>query len=217
MLLSRGKRNGNCDSDEEQKKDMAIEIPMILDDVAEDLLVRTRRLLLVGEINEVVSTHICSYLQVLSLKKDPVFMYIDSPGGCISAGYAIIDQMMSCRCPIYTIVRGKAHSMGAIIAAYGTKGHRYSMPNSSFMLHSMLVACPQDSIEKQSTMMKHLEADYIKKIADLSKRMKITKPKLIQLMIDTKWMSPQGAMKIGLVDGIWTPSKERKVSRSCQE
>jgi len=143
-----------------------------------------------------------------------VYMYINSLGGCIAAGYAIIDQMLACRCPIVTIVRGQAQSMGAIIAAYGQKGSRFSTPNSSFMIHSMSIHNPPCTIEQQIEMIDYANMDYQDKINNLSRRMKINKNKLKNLMGQTKWMSPKEAIKIGLIDGIWTPQKERSVSRS---
>ncbi len=205
-----------CWNDEEKKDSCEPEgvMPIQLDTIVEDFLARTRRLLLVGEINEMSSTHVCSYLQVYSTSRAPVYMYINSPGGCISAGYAIVDQMLACRCPIVTIVRGQAHSMGAMIAAYGTKGSRFSTPNSSFMLHSISIQHPPCPIEQQTIMIDYANMDYRDKIRNLAKRMKINRNKLEDLMSKTMWMSPRQAIKIGLIDGIWTPQKERVVSRS---
>ena len=207
-----------CCEDEDRKDSREPEgvMPIQLDTIVEDFLARTRRLLLVGEINEMSSTHVCSYLQVYSTSRAPVYMYINSPGGCISAGYAIVDQMLACRCPIVTIVRGQAHSMGAMIAAYGTKGSRFSTPNSSFMLHSISIQNPPCPIEQQTTMIDYANSDYHEKIKNLAKRMKIHRHKLEDLMSKTVWMSPKQAIKIGLIDGIWTPQKERAVSRSFE-
>lgn len=199
----------NVDCEEESPSTVSIQ----LDEMIEDFLIRTRRILVVGEINEIASTHICSYLQLFSLRPDPAYMYINSPGGCLTSGYAIIDQMLACRCPIYTIIRGQGYSMAAVIAAFGQKGHRYSTPNSSLMLHSIVVQNASDSIERHSKMTEYIEADYRKKVAVLARRMKITAKKLMELMEKTQWMSPKQAMKIGLIDGIWTPSKERALDK----
>jgi len=144
-------------------------------------------------------------------------MYINSPGGCLSSGYAIIDQMLACRYPIYTIIRGQGHSMGAMIAAFGTKGHRYATPNSSIMLHSVIIQNPPDSIDRHTAMMNYLIEDSNRKVANLAKRLKLTTKQLTELMNTTKWMSPKQAIKIGLIDGIWTPRLERSVSRSIKK
>lgn len=211
MKFSKKKRKSHCEPDTKcDREDEAI-IPLRLDEVIEDFLIRTRRILLVGEIDEIASTHICSYLQIFSLTKEPVYMYINSPGGCLVSGYAIIDQMLACRCPIYTIIRGQAYSMGAIIAAFGKKGHRYSMPNSSIMLHSIVIQNPSDSIERHIKAMTYLDENYHEKIVDLAKRLKLTAKQLMELMDRTEWMSPKQAIKVGLIDGIWTPRMERTI------
>lgn len=183
-------------------------IPLRLDEIVEDFLTQTRRLLLVGEINEISSTHICSYLQVFSLTKEPIYMYINSQGGCLASGYAIIDQMLACRCPIYTIVRGQAHSMAAMITAFGAKGHRYATPNSSMMLHSLIVQNPPEAIDRQTKAIDYLNRDCHRKIIDLAKRLKLTAKQLTILMNETGWASPKQAIKMGLIDGIWTPRME---------
>jgi ATP-dependent Clp endopeptidase proteolytic subunit ClpP len=214
MQFRRENQMINCEEDKKDSREPEGTMPIHLDTIVEDFLARTRRLLLVGEINEIASTHVCSYLQVYSTGTAPVYMYINSPGGCIAAGYAIVDQMLACRCPIVTIVRGQAHSMGAMIAAYGQKGHRFATPNSSLMLHSISIQHAPCPIEQQTGMVDYANMDYHDKVTNLSKRMKINKKKLTDLMGQTMWMSPKQAIKIGLIDGIWTPTKERAVSRS---
>lgn len=187
-----------------------------LDEIIEDFLLRTRRLLVVGEVNEMMSTYVCSYIQLFSMKKGPIYMYINSPGGCLSDGYAIIDQMLACSCPITTIVRGQGHSMGAMIAAFGTKGCRYATPNSSLMLHSMLIQNLGSSVEQHAEMTEYIQHDYRRKMVELAKRMKMTACKLTELMAKTRWMIPQQAIDIGLIDGIWTPRMEKSLDRGCE-
>lgn len=212
MFRTRKKPNG-CEQETELEVEPELTAPIQLDEIVEEFLVRTRRLLVVGEINEIVSTHICGYLQLFSLRKEPVYMYINSPGGCLASGYAIVDQMLACRCPIHTIVRGQGHSMAAMIAAFGTKGCRYATPNSSLMLHSFIIQNDPDSIERYNKMIGYLEEDYNRKVAALAKRMKVTTKQLLQLMSNTKWMSPEQAIKIGMIDGIWTPRMEQAINK----
>lgn len=185
-----------------------------LDSMVDEFLIRTRRLLLFGTIDEVMSAQICSYLQLLALTDDPIYMYINSPGGCMSSGYAIIDQMLVCGCPVHTVVRGCAHSMAGIIAAYGDKGCRHATPNSSLMLHSLIISSPPDFIEKHVIGIDYIKKDYDRKVCDLASRLKIRPKKLAELLRDTKWMSPEQAIKIGLIDSLWTPQMEQKVDRS---
>ena len=184
-----------------------------MDELVEDFLIRTRRLLIVGTVDENMSANICSNLQILSLSDAPIFIYINSPGGCLASGYAIVDQMLACKSNVVTIVRGQAYSMAAVIASFGTKGLRYATANSSFMLHSLIVGMPQDHIEKQSTMVDYLQSDYKKKVADIARRTKLTKKQLSDMMRDTRWMSTSQAKKIGLIDGVWSPKMEQSINK----
>lgn len=212
MQLSRKKKNNHSIPETEPiQNEASITIP--LDEQVEDFLIKTRRLLLIGEVDEMAAANICSYLQLFSLSEEPVYLYISSPGGCLSSGYAIIDQMLLCPCPVYTIVRGLAHSMGAIIAMFGEKGHRYSTLNSSMMLHSIIIQNSPDSIERHAKMVTHIREDYHKKVADIAKRSKLSFKQLVDLMDGTKWMTPKQAICFGFIDGIWTPSMEQAVSK----
>lgn len=212
MNIKRRKHN-NYETEAECDQELESSLPIQLDEYVEDFMIRTRRILVVGEIDEIASAHICTNLQLFSTKKDPVYMYINSPGGCLSSGYAIVDQMLACRCPVYTIVRGQGHSMGAIIAGFGEKGHRYATHNSSIMLHSIIIQSSADSIERYIAMTEYLRADYDKKTKELAKRLKINSRQLVEMMSHTKWMSPTQAIKIGLIDAVWTPKMERSIDK----
>lgn len=201
--------NNKCDCDNDKS---IIEQPVQQDEMIEDFLIRTRRICLVGDIDELSSTYICNQLQFLSITNKPIYMYINSPGGSLGDGYCIIDQMMMCKCPVYTIIRGNAYSMGAIIAAFGEKGHRYSTPNSSIMLHSIILQSKSESIEKHLRMTQYVTDDYTNKISDLAKRLKLNIKQLTKLMSETQWMSANKAIKIGLIDKIWTPKLEQSIN-----
>jgi len=179
----RGKKN--CEPSE-QEPPVEIMQSLAVDEMVEDYLLRTRRIWIVGEINEMMATHVCSYLQMFSLLDDPIYLYINSPGGCVSSGYAIIDQMQSCICPIYTVVKGQAHSMAAMITAFGTNGCRYASPNSSMMLHSMIIHSPPDSIDRHSTMLDFVKEDYVRKINGLARRTKMSPKQLMSVMDETR-------------------------------
>jgi len=194
-----------------------IDMSIPLDGMIEDFLIQTRRIVLVGEVNEISSTHVCNYLQMYSLTNEPIYIYINSPGGDVPAGYAIIDQIKASQCPIYTIVRGQAHSMGAMITAFGSKGHRYAMPNASFMLHSLVIHTPPDPIDHHASMMDYLKEDCHRKIVDLARRLKINAEQLEKLMNNTRWMSSKQALKIGLIDRIWTPHMEQMINKKFKK
>lgn len=180
-----------------------------VDEAVDDFLIRKRKILLVGEIDEISSTHVCGYLQMFSQSKDPIYLYINSTGGCLASGYAIIDQMLASPGKVYTIVRGQAYSMGALIAAFGSKGCRFITANSSMMLHSVVMQIPQDSIERNKQAFAFIEEDYTNKLKDLAKRVHIKTKQLEMLMKQTCWMNAQSAIDFGLVDSIWTPQMER--------
>lgn len=70
----------------------------------------------------------------------PIYMFINSPGGVITAGMAVFDVMNMITSPVYTIVMGMAASMGAILFAAGKKGHRYAFPHAKVMIHQPLIS-----------------------------------------------------------------------------
>lgn len=98
-----------------------------------------RRIYLTGEINDVLATDICAQINYLSPQsKEDIYLIIQSPGGSISAGLSILDTMNSSCCAISTIVNGSAASMGAFLAAAGTKGKRLIGQYAEMMIHQPL-------------------------------------------------------------------------------
>lgn len=103
-------------------------------------LLKERIIFLNGEINENLSSLIVGqliYLEADNAEKD-IQIYINSPGGSVTAGMAIFDTMNYIRCDVSTLCVGLAASMGAFLLAAGTKGKRYSLPNSEIMIHQPL-------------------------------------------------------------------------------
>lgn len=100
------------------------------------------RIIFVGEaISDGLSNTVIAQLLYLE-KKDPdkdIIMYINSPGGSISAGMAIYDTMQFVSCDIQTICIGMAASMGSILLMAGTKGKRFALPNSEVLIHQPLI------------------------------------------------------------------------------
>jgi len=187
---------------------------LILDPTTEENLIISRRIQLVGEITDSAALYINAHLQNFATSKDPVLIYISSPGGDLSAGYAIVDQIELSPFPVYTIVRGQANSMGAIIAAYGTKGCRFITKNSSIMLHQVLVCSAKiENIVEHKLGIDYIHDDFNQKIVDLSKRTKLTPSQLSKILLETRWMNAKGAAKIGIVDGIWTKQLEKRFAR----
>ena len=103
-------------------------------------LLKERIIFLTGEINDDVASLICAqllFLEAESPRKD-IFMYINSPGGVVTSGYAMYDTMQYIRPEVSTLCIGQAASMGATLLIAGQKGKRYCLPNSRVMIHQPL-------------------------------------------------------------------------------
>lgn len=103
-------------------------------------LLEDRIIFLSGEIDDAVANTVVAQLIYLEAK-DPskdISLYINSPGGSVSAGLAIYDTMNYVKCDVSTICIGMAASMGAFLLSSGTKGKRYALPNSEIMIHQVL-------------------------------------------------------------------------------
>lgn len=103
-------------------------------------LLKDRIVLLGSEVNDAVASLICAQLLFL-VSQDPekeIYLYINSPGGSVTAGMAIYDTMNYITPPIATVCMGRAASMGAFLLSAGQKGMRYALPNSQVMIHQPL-------------------------------------------------------------------------------
>lgn len=100
-------------------------------------LLKDRIILLSSEVDDVVASLICAQLLFLE-SQDPekeIYLYINSPGGSVTAGLAIYDTMRFVTAPVSTVCMGQAASMGAFLLAAGTPGMRFALPNSRIMIH----------------------------------------------------------------------------------
>lgn len=103
-------------------------------------LLKDRIVLLGSEVNDPVASLICAQLLFLE-SQDPekeIYLYINSPGGSVTAGMAIYDTMNYITPPVATVCMGRAASMGAFLLSAGQKGMRYALPNSQVMIHQPL-------------------------------------------------------------------------------
>lgn len=165
-------------------------------------LLKNRIIFLSGEINDVISNLIISELLYLdSLSNDDIFLYINSPGGSVSAGLAIYDTMNYIKSDVSTICIGICASMAAIILSSGKKEKRCILENSEVMIHQ-----PLGGIEGQATDIK-IMADHIIKTKDKLNKIlsKNTGQKLEKIVIDTDrdyYLNATDAKKYGLIDKI---------------
>lgn len=166
-------------------------------------LLNDRIIFLCDEVNDTTASLVVAqllYLEAQDADKD-ISLYINSPGGSISAGMAIFDTMNFIKCDVSTICIGMAASMGAFLLAAGTKGKRIALPNSEIMIHQ-----PLGGMQGQASDIK-IHADHIMRIKDkmntiLAER---TGQDIETIRRDTdrdNYMTAQQAMEYGLIDKI---------------
>lgn len=166
-------------------------------------LLKDRIIFLGEEVNEVSAQLIVAQLLFLE-SEDPnkdVHLYINSPGGVITAGMAIYDTMKYIKCDVSTICIGMAASMGAFLLAGGTKGKRYALPNAEIMIHQ-----PSGGAQGQATEIQ-ITAEWIlrtkKKMNEiLAANTGNTYERLAADTERDKWMTAREALEYGIIDSI---------------
>lgn len=162
------------------------------------------RIIFLGEpiTDQVANTLIAQFLFLESedAKKD-IKLYVNSPGGSVTAGMAIYDTMQYVKCPVQTICIGIAASMGATLLASGTKGKRIALPNAEVMLHQVM-----GGAEGQASDIK-IQAEHILKVRERLNEIlaKHTGQNIKKIAEDTDrdfYMNASEAKKYGLVDKI---------------
>ena len=168
-------------------------------------LLNNRIIFLNGEINsDVASLVVAQLLYLESVDPDAdIFMYINSPGGDVTAGLAIYDTMQFIKCDVSTVCVGYACSMGAFLLAGGTKGKRYALPNSEIMIHSIQInGRMQGKASDILISLEHINRSKDKLNSLLAKN---TNKTIEQITIDTEYdyfMSAKEAMDYHIVDEI---------------
>ncbi len=168
-------------------------------------LLNDRIIFLADEVNDTTASLVVAqmlYLEAQDPDKD-IYLYINSPGGSISAGMAIYDTMNYIKCDVSTICVGMAASMGAFLLSSGAKGKRFALPNAEVMIHQ-----PLGGTRGQATDIK-IHADHIIKIRAKLNRMlsEQTGKDLETIERDTErdnFMSADEACAYGLVDKVIT-------------
>ena len=168
-------------------------------------LLKDRIIMLTEDVNHVTASSIVAQLLFLE-SEDPdkeISFYINSPGGSITDGMAIIDTMRYIKCPISTICVGMAASMGAVLLACGDKGKRFATPNSEIMIHQPLIS---GGLSGQATEIK-IHADHILRTRSRLNKLlsEQTGQDLETIEKDTErdnYMLAEEALKYGLIDGI---------------
>lgn len=163
---------------------------------------KNRKIYLFSEITNETAMEIIAQLEYLdSNGTEGIKIYINSPGGSVSAGFAIVDAIKRCRCDVSTICTGMAVSMGAFILSCGTKGKRFATPLSEVMIHQPLGGAQGQASDIQ------LAAEHITKVKNRLHRILSENTgqniKTISQDCDRDfWMDSDDALKYGLIDGI---------------
>ena len=172
-------------------------------------LLKDRIIFLGEEVNEVTASLVVAQLLFLE-SEDPskdVHLYINSPGGVITAGMAIYDTMNYIKCDVSTICIGMAASMGAFLLAGGAKGKRFALPNAEVMIHQ-----PSGGAQGQATEIQ-ITAEWILRTKQkmneiLAANTGQTVEKVAQDTERDKWMTAQAAMAYGIADQNMTNQNE---------
>ena len=168
-------------------------------------LLKDRIIYLGEDVNPTTSSLIIAQMLFLE-SEDPdkeISFYINSPGGSITDGMAIVDTMNYIKCPVSTICVGLAASMGSVLLACGTKGKRFATPNAEVLIHQPLIS---GGLSGQTTEIK-IHADHMVKTREKLNKLlsEKTGQTLEQIEKDTErdhYMTAEEALKYGLIDGI---------------
>ena len=166
-------------------------------------LLKERIVFLVGPINDNVASLVTAQLLFLESEdpKKDIFLYINTPGGLVTAGLGIYDTMQYIKPDVSTLCIGQAASMGSFLLASGTKGKRYSLPNSRIMVHQ-----PSAGFQGQAT---DIEI-HANEVLSLKKRLNEIYSKHTNKSVDEikealerdNFMNPENAKDFGLIDKV---------------
>ncbi|OKO88073.1 Clp protease [Bradyrhizobium sp. NAS80.1] len=166
-------------------------------------LLRERIVFVNGEVNDTVSALVCAQLLFLEAEnpRKPISMYINSPGGVVTSGFAMYDTMRYIRAPVHTLCMGTACSMGSFLLMAGEPGHRAALPNASILIHQ-----PSGGFQGQASDML-IHAENIKRTKHrmtqiYAEHCKRSYEEFERAMDRDRFMTPEEAVEWGLVDRV---------------
>ena len=173
-------------------------------------LLKDRIIMLTGEINDTVASSVVAQLLFLE-SEDPdkdIYLYINSPGGVVTAGMAIYDTMQYIKPDVSTICVGQAASMGSLLLTAGAKGKRFALPNARIMIHQPLGGARGQSTDIQ------IQAQEMQRTRDMINKVLAdhTGQDLDKINTDTErdnFMSAEEAVAYGLVDKVIVRPEEK--------
>jgi ATP-dependent Clp protease protease subunit len=182
---------------------------MTLSDSVYDRLLWERIIVLGQQVDDAIANQICAQLLLLSAEnaEKDIVLYINSPGGSVTAGMAIYDTMQYVECDVATIVMGLAASMGQFLLSAGTPGKRYALPHARVMMHqpSAGVGGTESDIAIQAQLFRKHKQEMAELIAEH------TGQPLEKIVSDSdrdRWFTAQEAMEYGFVDHVISRARQ---------
>lgn len=166
-------------------------------------LLKDRIVMLTDEVNDITASLVVSQLLFLEAE-DPekdIFLYINSPGGSVTAGMAIYDTMNFIKCPVNTVCMGMAASMGAFLLSGGEKGKRSCLPNAEIMIHQPLGGARGQATEIEIAA-KHILRTKEKLTKIIAENCNREYKECLDAMERDNWMTAEEALSFGLIDKI---------------
>ena len=168
-------------------------------------LMKERIVFVQGQVHDAMSATICAQLLFLESqsKSKPIQMYINSPGGVITAGMAIYDTMQYIASPVHTLVMGQACSMGSLLLAAGEPGQRRALPHARVMVHQPSggsqgqatdILIQAEEISRMKSMLSKIYADHCNQTIE----------SVIKALERDNFMTPEQAKAFGIIDAIVT-------------
>jgi ATP-dependent Clp protease protease subunit len=190
-------------------RNAAGDTPMGLDDNVYQRLLRERIVWLGSEVRDENANAICAQMLLLAAE-DPdkdVYLYINSPGGSVTAGMAIYDTMQYVSCDVATVAMGLAASMGQFLLSAGAKGKRYALPHARVMMHQPLggIGGTATDIKIQAEQILHIKRQMAELIAGHTGQSVET---IEQDSDRDRWFTAQQALEYGLVDHVTRSARD---------
>lgn len=168
-------------------------------------LLKERIIFFSGQVNDDVASLICAQLLFLESEnpEKDIALYINSPGGVVTAGLSIIDTMNYIRCDVATLCLGQACSMGAMVLAVGTPGKRFALPNARIMVHQ-----PHGGAQGQASDIEIQAREILNLRRRLNEILADRTGQPLNVIEDAlerdRFMSPEEAKEFGLIDAVVT-------------
>lgn len=166
-------------------------------------LLKDRIIMLTGQINDDLASIVCSQLLFLDSedKKKDIYLYINSPGGSVTAGMAIYDTMNFIKPDVSTVCMGMAASMGAFLLSSGAEGKRMCLPNAEVMIHQVLGGAQGQATDVEITA-RHLMKTKEKMTRIMAKNTGKSYDEVYEACERDNWLTAEEALDFGLIDKI---------------